>query len=72
MSVSGEDPFGFGVLIMMAMMLPLEGTHHVITFGNGIPQDGVYRMRIDAIDSKRLSQARAMFLPPEAIAEMLR
>jgi hypothetical protein len=71
-SVPGEDPLGLGVLFMAAMMLPLEGTHHVITFGNGIPQDGVYRIHLDAADSKRLSQARAMFLPSEAIAEMFK
>jgi hypothetical protein len=71
-SVPGEDPYGLGVLIMTAMMLPIDGTHHVIRFSNGIPQDGVYRIHLDAADSKTHSKARAMFLPAETIAEMLR
>jgi hypothetical protein len=71
-SVPGEDPYGFGVQFMTAMMLPIDGTHHVIRFSNGIPQDGLYRIHLDAADTNTHSKARAMFLPPEAVAEMLR
>ena len=70
--LGNNDPFGFGAFFMAAMMLPLEGTHHGVTFRDGIPQSGVYRILLDAGETQQPSEARAMFIPPEAIAAMFR
>jgi hypothetical protein len=67
---SGEDEFGFGVAFLTLFMLPMDGVHHMIFFADGIPQEGIYRVVLDAAGASQASEARAMFLPSEALKAM--
>lgn len=63
----GGDDYGFGLMFMMAMMLPVEGDHQLISFPGTALQSGQHLLRFDAAASRQESEARAMFLPMKGV-----
>jgi len=62
----GGDDFGFGSAVASGMILPIEGTHQLISFVGSALTSGRYVLRFDATRSARQSEATAMLLPFKA------
>jgi hypothetical protein len=53
----------FGALFQTAMMLLVDGTHHLIFFEGGVRKSGRYTIQVNARGASRVSEVSAMFRP---------
>jgi hypothetical protein len=66
---AGEDPFGgFFAAAFMLSLRPVFGSHHLITFPSGVPQEGIYRIEVDGPGTGPPFEVSVMFVPEDALS----